>query len=256
MSVKNIFVCHLGRTPYAPMWELQRRVQQSIVNGKRSGNRKAHVLFTVEHPPVFTLGKSGDEKNLLASSDELDDIGASFVHIDRGGDITFHGPGQLVVYPILDLEQIFTDVGKYLRYLEEAVIRTCASWNISTDRFEGRTGVWVTADSHGPERKICAMGIKASRWVTMHGLALNVSTDLTYFSRIVPCGIDDRGVTSMEKELGVKPETVQIRESLITNIVDVFELEPDEVSAANLPSFLKEFGDIDGSLLSQIGLVD
>ena len=238
------------------MWELQRLVQQAIIEKKRSGRPAPHFLFTLEHPPVFTLGKSGDESNLLANASDLAAIGASYVRIDRGGDITFHGPGQIVVYPLLDLDQIFTDIGKYLRYLEEAVMRTCSSWSINTDRFAGRTGVWVVADERGPERKICAMGIKASRWVTMHGLALNVTTDLSYFDRIVPCGIDDRGVTSMERELGTAVEIRKVKETLTGNILSLFELAPRELPENDGRQLLQEFAGIEDALLEQIGLVE
>ena len=195
--------------PYREAWALQQRLQDELVAAKRAGPPRAlpHAVLVVEHPPVYTLGKSGDAANLLASEAELDRLGATFVPVDRGGDITFHGPGQVVVYPILDLDRLYTpegeslhDLHRYLRELEEAVIRTCAEWEITADRVAGRTGVWVGPDARGDERKVCAMGVRCSRWVTMHGLALNVTTDLGWFDRIVPCGIDDRGVTSLARE--------------------------------------------------------
>ncbi|MAQ91916.1 MAG: lipoyl(octanoyl) transferase [Rhodothermaceae bacterium] len=199
----------LGRMPYREAWALQQRLQDELVAAKRADPPRAlpHTVLVVEHPPVYTLGKSGDAANLLASEAELDRLGATFVPVDRGGDITFHGPGQVVVYPILDLDRLYTpegeslhDLHRYLRELEEAVIRTCAEWEVTADRVAGRTGVWVGPDARGDERKVCAMGVRCSRWVTMHGLALNVTTDLGWFDRIVPCGIDDRGVTSLARE--------------------------------------------------------
>ena len=195
--------------PYREAWALQQRLQDELVAAKRAGPPRAlpHAVLVVEHPPVYTLGKSGDAANLLASEAELARLGATFVPVDRGGDITFHGPGQVVVYPILDLDRLYTpegeslhDLHRYLRELEEVVIRTCAAWGVTADRVAGRTGVWVGPDARGDERKVCAMGVRCSRWVTMHGLALNVTTDLGWFDRIVPCGIDDRGVTSLARE--------------------------------------------------------
>ncbi len=202
-------VLRLGRVPYREAWALQARVQERLVAAKRAEPPETipHAVLVVEHPPVFTLGKSGDPANLLATEGELARLGAEYVPVDRGGDITFHGPGQVVVYPILDLDRLRTpegaslhDLHRYLRELEEAVIRTCADWGVSADRVPGRTGVWVGPDGRGDERKVCAMGVRCSRWVTMHGLALNVTTDLGWFDRIVPCGIDDRGVTSLARE--------------------------------------------------------
>lgn len=192
----------LGTMDYEPALALQRSIRDRLIADKRSGapEGRPHVILGVVHPPVYTLGKSGDGANLLASGTDLERIGASAVHIDRGGDVTFHGPGQLVVYPILDLERLFTDLGRYLRTLEDAVIETLAAFSIAGRRVAGRTGVWVGPDERGPERKICAMGIHCSRWVTTHGLALNVETDLSYFDHIVPCGIRDRGVTSIRTE--------------------------------------------------------
>ena len=192
----------LGTLEYELAWELQKKTRDQLIEAKRSDPPvdRPHVFLGVVHPPVYTLGKSADATNLLADATVLSDLGARAIAIDRGGDITFHGPGQLVLYPVLDLERIFTDLGRYLRTLEEAVIETIAEYGIRGNRVAGRTGVWVGPDEHGPERKICAMGIHCSRWVTTHGLALNVDTDLDYFRHIVPCGIDDRGVTSMTAE--------------------------------------------------------
>ena len=202
-------VVRLGRVPYRQAWALQQRLQDALVQAKRAAppRRPAHTVLVVEHPPVFTLGKSGDRAHLLATAGELAVLGAECVEVDRGGDVTFHGPGQVVVYPVLDLDRLSTpegqplrDLHRYLRELEEAVIRTCADWGVAADRVPGRTGVWVGPDGEGPERKVCAMGVRCSRWVTMHGLALNVTTDLGWFDRIVPCGIADRGVTSLAVE--------------------------------------------------------
>ncbi len=206
-------LCDLGRMGYREAWDLQAALQARLIAAKRatpeaeSSPEAPHVLLLVEHPPVFTLGKSGDAANLLASGDDLAARGATFVETDRGGDITFHGPGQVVAYPILDLDRLsnaegepMRDLHRFLREMEEAVIRTCADWGVRADRVPGRTGVWVGPDARGDERKVCAMGVRCSRWVTMHGLALNVATDLGWFDLIVPCGIDDRGVTSLVRE--------------------------------------------------------
>jgi lipoyl(octanoyl) transferase len=180
-----------------------------------------HHLVFCQHPHVFTLGKSGDANNLLLGEDELDKANASYYPINRGGDITYHGPGQLVGYPILDLEQIFTDIHKYLRYLEEAIIQLLVEYGIEATRYEGLTGVWIDADK--PQaRKICAMGVRCSRWITMHGFALNVNTDLSYFKHIIPCGIDDKAVTSMEKELGYALDLEEVSEKLKQKIAAQF----------------------------------
>ncbi len=199
----------LGLIDYQEAWNYQellfsKTIQQKIAkrNGEESHVTQNHVLFC-QHPHVYTLGKSGKENHLLLSENRLTELNARFYKINRGGDITYHGPGQLVVYPILDLDYFFSDIHKYLRYLEEAVILTLAEYGIIGERSPGLTGVWL--DPNTPlERKICAMGVKCSRWVTMHGIGLNVNTDLSYFNHIIPCGIEDKSVTSMEKELGKK----------------------------------------------------
>ncbi len=204
MDTSNVAVVRwLGEVPYQEAWDLQRSVRDRLIAGKRAEPPVAHEhqIIGVQHPPVYTLGKSADAANLLASPEELGRIGAETVSIDRGGDITFHGPGQLVVYPVLDLDRIFRDLGRYLRALEDAVIGTLGRFGIMGTHVDGRTGVWVGPDDKGPERKICAMGIHCSRWVTTHGLALNVTTDLDYFNHIIPCGIRDRGVTSIAQEI-------------------------------------------------------
>lgn len=208
---------------YEPAWDLQRRIQNRLVADKRSANptRPDHVMLLVEHPPVFTLGKSGDRANLLATDAELSAEGASFVPIDRGGDITYHGPGQLVGYPILDLDRYYTDIHRYLRELEDVVIRTCRDFGLAADRVDGRTGVWIT-DPPGNERKICAMGIRCSRWVTMHGFALNVNTNLAHFNMIVPCGITDRGVTSMAAESGHPVDMQEVEDAIARHFGVIF----------------------------------
>ncbi|HYE97220.1 MAG TPA: lipoyl(octanoyl) transferase LipB [Rubricoccaceae bacterium] len=210
-EMNPVVVCPVGRMDYPAAWALQRRVHARLVAAKRSAAAAAlpHVLLLVEHPPVFTLGPSGDAAHVLLSEAALAARGATFVRTDRGGDVTFHGPGQLVAYPILDLDRLRypdggrgTDVHRYLRELEEAVIGACADYGLAAGRVPGRTGVWIGPDARGPERKVCAFGIRCSRWVTMHGLAFNLNTDLGWFGAIVPCGIADRGVTSLAQELG------------------------------------------------------
>ncbi len=235
-------VYRLGRVPYREAWALQARLQERLVAAKRSEPPEAtpHAVLVVEHPPVFTLGKSGDRAHLLASPAELARRGASYVEVDRGGDITFHGPGQVVVYPILDLDRLSTpegqplrDLHRYLRELEEAVIRTCAGWGVAAGRVPGRTGVWVGPDARGDERKVCAMGVRCSRWVTMHGLALNVTTDLRWFDLVVPCGIDDRGVTSLAEE-SRQPVGPEVTDRLLGHLAERLGLDPEERPAAEV----------------------
>jgi lipoyl(octanoyl) transferase len=181
-----------------------------------------NYLLFVEHPPVYTLGKSGNEDNILMSQQELKINGIEFFHINRGGDITFHGPEQLVGYPILDLDKFKTDIGWYLRSLEEVIIMTMAEYGLTGERSKGETGVWIEPGIKGKERKICAMGIKCSRWITMHGFALNVNTDLNYFNNIIPCGIQNKQVTSLEKELGKKVSMEEVKEKMKRNFEEVF----------------------------------
>ena len=223
----------LGRIDYKQAWDLQEELLKTAVDCKIS-NRKnetavmpqQHLLFC-EHPHVYTLGKSGAFENLLLDEAHLQQIDAQFYKINRGGDITYHGPGQLVMYPILDLEQFFTDIHQYLRYLEEAVIRTLAEFQITAARYEGLTGVWIDADTPRA-RKICAMGVKCSRWITMHGIALNVSPDLGYFGKIVPCGIQDKAVTSMAKELGREVSNTEVQKVLLREMSAVFNFSIQE----------------------------
>ncbi|MFN3596648.1 MAG: lipoyl(octanoyl) transferase LipB [Rubricoccaceae bacterium] len=227
-SPETALFLDLGRMDYLEAWRLQERVQARLIAAKRRTPPETglpHALLAVEHPPVFTLGRSGDAAHLLASEAALAARGAAFVRTDRGGDITFHGPGQLVVYPILDLHRLATpegaplsDLHRYLRELEEAVIRTCADYGLEARRVPGRTGVWIGPDARGPERKVCAMGVRCSRYVTMHGLALNVDTDLAWFDLIVPCGIADRGVTSLARELGRAPSRENVLRRLATHL--------------------------------------
>jgi lipoyl(octanoyl) transferase len=184
-----------------------------------------NFLIFCEHPHVFTLGKSGDEANLKIKKENLHTIQASYVHTNRGGDITYHGPGQIVGYPVIDLENFFTDIHQYMRLLEEAVIQTLNEFGISSGRIPGLTGVWLDPDHESRARKICALGVKTSRWVAMHGFAFNVNADLNYFDYIVPCGIDDKAVTSMEFELGKKQDMKAVEEILKTKLAHLFEME-------------------------------
>ncbi|MBM3917831.1 MAG: lipoyl(octanoyl) transferase LipB [Sphingomonadales bacterium] len=225
----------LGLIDYKKAWDFQEDLLKQAVDLKIA-NRKNNTailpeqyLLFCEHPHVYTLGKSGAESNLLLDQNHLDQIKAEFYKINRGGDITYHGPGQLVMYPILDLEQFFTDIHKYMRFLEEAIIRTLAHFGIEASRCEGLTGVWLDAE-HPNARKICAMGVKCSRWVTMHGIALNVDPNLAYFSNIVPCGIQDKAVTSMSKELGKPVELQEVKEILCQQMAAVFNFEAQQIS--------------------------
>ncbi|WP_420455501.1 lipoyl(octanoyl) transferase LipB [Rubrivirga sp.] len=240
-STQRADVFRLGRVPYREAWALQQRLQDRLVAAKRAEPPRPvpHAVLVVEHPPVFTLGKSGNVSNLLATEAELDALGATFVPVDRGGDVTFHGPGQLVVYPIVDLDRLATpegeslhDLHRYLRELEEAVVRTCAEWGVTAGRVAGRTGVWVGPDARGDERKVCALGVRCSRWVTMHGLALNVTTDLGWFEHIVPCGIDDRGVTSLAQESGHDVSMEAVADRLLAHLADRLGLAVTERAGA------------------------
>jgi lipoyl(octanoyl) transferase len=183
-----------------------------------------HLLF-VEHPPVYTLGKSGHMENILISAAEMEEKGIAFYKTNRGGDITFHGPGQLVGYPILDLEKFYTDIGKYLRNLEEVIILTMQEYGIKGERSAGETGVWIDAGMKGKERKICAMGVRCSRWITMHGFAFNINTDLQYFNYIIPCGIQHKSVTSLQKELGRTVDMEEVKLLVRRKFEKVFDVE-------------------------------
>ena len=218
----------LGLIDFKEAWDFQESLFKKIIDMKiarrtdESTAEPINYLLVCEHPHVYTLGKSGKEDHLLLNETELDDHDASYYKINRGGDITYHGPGQLVVYPIFDLDQFFTDIHKYMRYLEEAVIQTLAVFGIEAGRMEGLTGVWLDPDNVSA-RKICALGVKSSRWVTMHGIGFNINTDLSYFSHIVPCGIDDKAVTSMERELGMKVDLDEVSQVLKQKLAILFE---------------------------------
>ena len=225
---KNVFIQDLGNKDYKECWDYQEELFQQTVDIKIKNRREAaaletpnHFLF-VEHPHVYTLGKSGDMTNLLVSEAQLREKGATFYKINRGGDITYHGPGQIVGYPILDLDNFFTDIHKYLRLLEEMVILTLADYGLKGERSPGETGVWLDVGTPFA-RKICAMGVRASRWVTMHGFAFNVNTDLSYFDLMIPCGIKGKGVTSLNRELGKKEVPMdEVRKKLLLHFEELF----------------------------------
>ncbi len=228
---KNVILQDLGRKDYKETWDYQELLFQQIVDLKIKNRRQSanletpnHFLF-VEHPHVYTLGKSGDINNLLVNEAQLKEKEATFYKINRGGDITYHGPGQIVGYPILDLDNFFTDIHKYLRFLEEMVILTLAEYGLNAERSEGETGVWLDVGTPFA-RKICAMGVRASRWVTMHGFALNINTDLGYFDLMIPCGIKDKAVTSLNVELAKKEvDTKEVKQKLLKHFEALFEAE-------------------------------
>jgi len=219
-----------GLTDYQEAWNRQEDLLNKTVAIKSENRANGthlptpNYLIFNEHPHVYTLGKSGHQDNLLLDEQGLRDKQATYYKINRGGDITYHGPGQIVAYPILDLDNFFTDIHLYLRTLEEAVILTLKDYGIESGRYPGYTGVWLDADND-QARKICAMGVRCSRWVTMHGFAFNVNVDLDYFKNIVPCGIDDKDVTSLEKELGYKPDIEEVKEKLKNHIAELFKME-------------------------------
>jgi lipoyl(octanoyl) transferase len=231
----------LGHMPYKQAWDHQeellranllvkseqRKLQPAIEQGaiELESPVTTHYLLFVEHPPVYTLGKSGDVKNILISEDEMKERGIEYYPTNRGGDITFHGPQQIVGYPILDLEQFETDIGKYLRKLEEVIILTMADYGLKGERSSGETGVWLDAMVKGKERKICAMGVRCSRWITMHGFAFNVNTDLNYFNHIIPCGIENKQVTSLEKELGRAVDFEEAKQKVKHHFEQVFDVQ-------------------------------
>jgi len=230
MKNKKVRFQDWGLLDYQQAWDKQEEVFAGVVSQKTDNrsngtdNPTDNFLVFVEHPHVYTLGKSGKPENLLLDDDGLKDKQASYYKINRGGDITYHGPGQIVGYPILDLDNFFTDIHLYLRTLEEAIILTLAHYGIQAGRYPGYTGVWLDADNE-KARKICAMGVRCSRWVTMHGFAFNVNADLNYFKNIVPCGIDDKDVTSMERELGYKLNIDEVKAVLKQKIAELFEME-------------------------------
>jgi lipoyl(octanoyl) transferase len=243
MGKQQIIFKDLGLMDYQAAWDYQENLLQENVKKKTFANSREssgsgnvlmihdsrlttqHFLLFVEHPPVYTLGKSGNKDHVLLGDEELKSNGISFFNTNRGGDITFHGPDQIVGYPILDLEKFYTDIGRYLRNLEEVIIMTMAEYGIRGERSKGETGVWIDASIPGKERKICAIGVRCSRWITMHGFAFNVNTDLSYFNHIIPCGIINKQVTSLEKELGRKLDMEEVKGKVRMNFGRVFEAE-------------------------------
>ena len=225
---KQVKIIDLGQLSYGESLTVQERYFNQIIELKRANRTQEHpqqtpnYLLWVEHPPVVTLGKSGKKEHLLLDAKGLEAEGIEFFQTNRGGDITFHGPGQLVVYPIFDLDNFFTDIHKYLRFLEEAVILTLKDYGIESSRSSGETGVWLEVGTPFA-RKICAMGVRASRWVTMHGLALNINTDLKYFNHIIPCGIQGKGVTSLQKELKQEVRLEEVKQKLKAHLCALFE---------------------------------
>jgi lipoyl(octanoyl) transferase len=231
---KTVHFINWGLIDYQEAWDKQENLFKEKVDLKFANRQlpeesektvpQNHLIFC-EHPHVYTLGKSGSVDHLLVNETQLKELGATYYPINRGGDITYHGPGQIVGYPIIDLEQFFTDIHLYLRTLEEAVILTIAEYGIKGERYEGYTGVWLDAGDETKARKICAMGVRCSRWVTMHGFAFNVNTQLDYFNHIIPCGIDDKQVTSMEKELGGKLDMDEVAGKLRGHIAHLFQMQ-------------------------------
>ena len=229
--MKQVKFTDLGRMDYKECWDLQERIFGNTCDIKLENRRRTDGIQTptidellfVEHPHVYTLGKSGDIANLLLDEEGLKKAGATFYPINRGGDITYHGPGQIVGYPIFDLDHFFTDIHKFLRYLEEAIIQTLAEYGIEAGRIEGLTGVWLDWNDERKARKIAALGVKCSRWVTMHGFAFNVNSDLSYFKNIIPCGIDDKEVASMHTELGRTIDIEEVKTVLRKKLADLFE---------------------------------
>lgn len=227
---EKILFTDLGLMDYKTCWDYQEKIFNEIVQIKIDNRFKInsekkhpqHQLLFVEHPHVYTLGKNGSISNLLINEQTMEEKGITFFKINRGGDITYHGPGQIVGYPIFDLDYFFTDIGKYLRYLEEAVILTLSEFGIVAGRSAGETGVWIEAERPSRARKICAIGVRCSRWVTMHGFAFNVNTDLDYFNYIIPCGITDKQVTSIHKELGVAVDEKEVKEKLKAHLLKLF----------------------------------
>ena len=236
MSQQQVICKDLGLIEYQSAWDYQENLLSENVKIKTSARLEGndsnpfllptrHYLLFCEHPAVYTLGKSGNMDNVLLSDEELQEKGISFFRTNRGGDITFHGPHQIVGYPIFDLEKFSTDIGKYLRNIEEVIIQTIAEFGIKGERSEGETGVWIDPGLPGKERKICAIGVRCSRWITMHGFALNANTDLRYFDNIIPCGIQNKQVTSIEKEIGNKINLEILKQKIKTNFEKIFEIQ-------------------------------
>lgn len=242
--MEKVIFKDLGRIDYQEAWDYQTQVHQAIVRRKLAIRQEAptalplpHQLLFCEHPPVYTLGKSGSPAHLLLDEQQLQSRGFTFYKINRGGDITYHGPGQLVGYPIFDMERFFTDIHQYVRYIEEAIIRTIADYGLEGFRLKGYTGVWLDAEGELPKRKICAIGVHLSRWVTMHGFAFNVNTNLSHFDYIVPCGIEDKdkGVTSLAQEIGRPVDMDEVKAKVKKQFADLFEFELENGAMTNKP---------------------
>jgi lipoyl(octanoyl) transferase len=231
INKKTTFI-DLGLIDYKQAWDYQTSLFEKILAAKIENralpqelqHQTENFLLFCQHSHVYTLGKSGKESNLLVKPEDLPAIGATYYHSNRGGDITYHGPGQLVGYPVIDLENFFTDIHRYMRLLEEAVIETVAQFGVKAGRIQGLTGVWVEPHREKAPRKICALGVKTSRWVTMHGFALNINTDLAYFSHIVPCGIADKAVTSLQEEVGYPVDMPEVEKILKNKIATLFDM--------------------------------
>lgn len=243
MQKQPVYFKDLGLMPYTEAWDYQETLLKKNVEiktryhstqEKQKRNSTTNYLLFVEHPPVYTLGKTGHEENILLGEKELLEKGILFVKTNRGGDITFHGPEQIVGYPILDLEKFGTDIAKYLRNLEEVIIRTLSEYGITGERSSGETGVWLDAGKIGQERKIAAFGVRCSRWITMHGFAFNVNTDLLYFDDIIPCGIKNKQVTSLSRELGRNIELAEVKKKLKTHFEEVFDAELFDLKEATV----------------------
>jgi lipoyl(octanoyl) transferase len=236
----------LGLIPYKLAWDYQEQLMQQNLQAKQVAIHADHTnpaipdtthhFLLCEHPPVYTLGRNGNRSNILISEQELHKQQIDFYHINRGGDITFHGPGQIVGYPILDLEKFYTDISRYIFEIEEVIIRTLADFNITGERSKGETGVWIEPQTAGRARKICAIGIRCSRWITMHGFALNVNTDLDYFNHIIPCGIAHKKVTSMQKELSATIDIEMVKNKILHHLQDVFNISLSPVKPVLLLS--------------------
>ncbi len=226
-----IYFRDLGRLEYQEAWDLQEKQLKEQVDRKMRASAAGlpaeteHHLYFVEHPAVYTLGKSGNREHVLLDEQGLKEREIQFFHTNRGGDITFHGPGQVVGYPILDLEKFGTDIGRYLRNIEQVIIDTLADYGLEGDRSKGETGVWLDPLLPGRERKICAIGVRCSRWITMHGFAFNVNTDLSYFDHIIPCGIVGKQVTSLQKELGREMDMAEVKERIKKHFEAIFQAE-------------------------------
>ncbi|MEX2573038.1 MAG: lipoyl(octanoyl) transferase LipB [Balneolaceae bacterium] len=251
-QINGIEFYDLGYSRYKSTWKLQKSIQKRLIDEKIRLREDQHrgplsndVLLFVEHPHVYTLGKSGNVAHLLKGTAELKQIDAEFVENDRGGDITYHGPGQIVGYPILDLDRYFTDIHKYLRFLEEVIIRVCADYGLTAERIDGLTGVWID------DKKICAMGIRCSRWVTMHGFAFNVNTDLDYFGHIVPCGISDKKVTSLSELKGDKMDMADVKAVVLHHFSEVFGIR--YIEGAKLPESEEQFSYLPRTKINRSG---